>query len=55
MELKCIDEDGKPALIILPTEGDCQHCDCCDDRESCKIMCAVGIDLGKTVEIRRSD
>jgi hypothetical protein len=55
MELKCIDQDGKPAIIVLPIEGECQHCDCCDDRETCEIMCAVGIDIGKVVEIRRPD
>ena len=55
MECRCIDQDGEPAVIILPLEGECQHGDCCDDRETCEIMCAVGIDLGKVVEIRRPD
>ena len=55
MECKCIDEGGRPTVIILPIEGECQHCDECEDRETCEILCAVGVELGKCIVIRRPD
>lgn len=55
MECKCVDQGGKPVLIILPIEGECSHCECCEDLETCGILHAVGIELGRSIIVRRPD
>ena len=56
-ELVCHTKDGKNVNILLPVEGVCEQevCDECSKFDTCKMMCPVGIALGRSIIIQRND